>query len=62
MAFERELKLPDRVSKQLEILAEENPELVEALKLFKITNQQYVSALQFLTRTEIISSNSTNQD
>jgi hypothetical protein len=62
MALERELRLSDRASKQAEVFGEKNPELVEAMELFKITNEQYVSALQFLTRAEITSSNSTNQD
>ena len=55
-------KAEERVKKQAEEYLRSNPDLAETLELFRVTNEQYVSALQALSRPQIRVSNSTNED
>jgi len=55
-------KAEERVKKQAEEYLRSNPDLAETLELFRVTNEQYASALQALSRPQIRVSNSTNED
>lgn len=50
----------DKLSKQVEEFARNNPEITKALELFRIANDQYEASLRAMRRPEIRVSNSTD--
>jgi hypothetical protein len=61
MAARLKINPEDWIRKQAKQYLRCNPSLVKTLKLFKITNEQYIQALRALSQPEIKTSNSTNE-
>ena len=51
----------EKIFEQIEIFKVQNPEIDEALRIFKIGLIEYQQALEFLNTPEIITSNTTNE-